>query len=112
MMKSTKPEREDYIRSGVYIGIYVVMVAGGAFLLLPRWWYLWGLLVMGGLVFLVSWHRRRTLYQCPNCGHVHEISFWTDLISPHGVDKEGGWLYLHCPNCKQRHKTRVLKRVE
>ena len=112
MMKATKPERGDYLRSIVYILIYVVLIGGGAFLLLPRYWVLWGIIVLGGLILLVSWHRGQTVYECPNCAHLYEISFWVDLVSPHGVDGEGGWLWLRCPSCKQRHKTRVLKRVD
>jgi hypothetical protein len=111
-MKFTKPEISDYIRSIVYILLYVVLIGGGAFYLLPGYWYFWVVLVVGGLVLLVSWHRGETVYQCPNCSHVYEILFWVDLISPHGVDKDGGWLSLRCPHCKQRSKTRVMKRVE
>lgn len=111
-MKYTEPERGDYARSILYILMYLTVIGGGAFLLLPRWWYLWVLLVLGGLVLLVGWHHDMTVYKCPNCGHVYEISFWKDLIAPHGVDKQGGWLLLRCPNCGERHKTHVLKRVE
>lgn len=111
-MKFTKPEKSDYIRSIVYVLLYVVLIGGGAFFLLPDYWYLWVGLVVGGMVLLVSWHRGESVYQCPNCAHTYEISFWVDLISPHGVDKDGGWLSLRCPNCKQRCKTRVMKRVE
>jgi ribosomal protein S27E len=112
MLKSTRPRKGDYLQSVVYITIYLVLIGGGAFLLLPQWWLWWGLLVVVGIVLLVGWHRAMTVYQCPNCEHVYEISFWTDLISPHGVDKKGGWLYLRCPDCRQRNKTRVLKRVD
>ena len=112
MLKSTKPERGDYLRSVLYLVIYLIVIGGGAFLLLPRWWYLWGLLVVAGIGLLVGWHRGQTIYQCPHCEHVYEISFWVDLISPHGIDRDGAWLYLRCPNCRQRHKTRVLKRAE
>lgn len=111
-MKYTEPERGDYARSALYIVVYLAVIGGGAFLLLPRWWYLWALMVLGGLVLLVGWHRGMTAYQCPNCGHVYEISFWKDLAAPHGVDTHGGWLLLRCPNCGERHKTHVLKRVE
>ena len=109
-MKALKPEKGDYFRSVVYILIYVVLIGGGAFLLLPDYWYLWAILVIGGMVLLVNWHRGETLYQCPNCNHTYEISFWVDLISPHGVDSDGAWLSLRCPNCNQRRKTQVLKR--
>lgn len=110
-MKFTRPTWKDYARSMLYILVYLVVIGGGAFLLLPEYWIIWLVLVAGGLALLVSWHRRETLYQCPNCEHVYEISFWQDLIAPHGVDKDGAWLLLRCPNCRKRHKTRVLKKL-
>ena len=110
MAQFSDPERQDYIRSAVYLLIYVIVIGGGAFLLLPRFWYVWAVLVVAGLVLLVHWHKGQTIYQCPNCNHLYEISFLTDLLAPQGVHRNGGWLLLRCPNCKQRHKTRVLKK--
>jgi hypothetical protein len=112
MKKYSKPGREEVIRSVLYIAIYVAAISLGAFLLLPKYWYLWGLLVLVGMVLLVGWHRGATVYQCPHCGHVYEISFLTDLFAPHGVGKDGPWLLLRCPDCKKRSKTRVLKRED
>ncbi|MFN2146475.1 MAG: hypothetical protein ACK2T7_14085 [Anaerolineales bacterium] len=111
-MKTSPPERSDYIRSIVYILIYVTVIGVGAFLLLPDLWYLWMLIVIAGVVILVSWHRGATAYICPHCGHTFELSFWKDLLAPHGVDKDGGWLYLKCPECGERSKMQVLKREE
>ncbi len=37
-----------------------------------------------------------------------EISVLTDFLSPHGVDKEGAWMYLKCPNCSNRSRMRIL----
>lgn len=110
-MKFSKPTLGDYLRSMLYILMYLVVVGGGAFLLLPAYWYIWVVLVIGGLALLVAWHRGETVYRCPNCDHVYEISFWQDLAAPHGVDQNGAWLFLRCPNCKQRQKTRVWKKL-
>jgi uncharacterized C2H2 Zn-finger protein len=112
MTKFSEPDGGDYFRSVLYILLYVAVIGGGAFLLLPEWWLIWGLLVIVGVVLLISWHRGQTVYRCPNCGHVYELTFWRDLVSPHGVDKQGAWLLLRCPNCREIHKTRTLKRPE
>jgi uncharacterized C2H2 Zn-finger protein len=111
MKPFSDPKRGDYIRSAIYVFIYVAMIGVGAFLLLPRYWYLWAGLVVVGLVLLVNWHKEMTTYQCPNCGHLYEISFLTDLLAPHGLNRQGGWLLLRCPNCRQWRKTKVLKRA-
>jgi hypothetical protein len=111
-MSYTKPTRSDYTRSIVYILIFIFVITGGAYLFLPKYWYFWVLLVVGGLVLLVYWHKEKTVYSCPNCEHVYEISFLTDLLAPHGIDRDGAWLLLRCPTCKERNKTRVLKRVD
>jgi len=112
MPQVTDPDRRDMIRSVVYISIYVFVIGVSAFYLLPNLWYLWMLLVVMGVLILVNWHKERTAYRCLNCEHIYEISFLTDLIAPHGVDREGAWLYLRCPNCRQRKKTKVLKKIE
>jgi len=66
--------------------------------------------LVGGLPFLVVWHARTYAYRCRNCGHEFEISPWVDLISPHGLGKEGGWKYLRCPKCGQRTRAMVIPR--
>lgn len=111
-MNTSPPEKGDYLRSVVYILIYVIVIGGGAFLLLPDLWYLWALLVLAGLVILVSWHRGATAYTCPHCGHTFELSFWADLLAPHGIDKHGAWLYLRCPECGERSKIKVEKKEQ
>ncbi len=112
MKKVVDPDKTEMLRSLVYIFIYVAVIGSTAFLLLPDYWYIWGILVVGGVMILVNWHREKTAYRCPNCAHVYEISFMADLFSPHGIDKDGAWLYIRCPNCLERHKTKTLKLVE
>ena len=92
-------------------GIVIILVVASIFLL-PRFWYLWLALVMGGLYLLVRWHSKHHAYQCPNCGHSFEIGTWENFISPHGVTKSGGeWTLLRCPACKVRGKAEVLKKL-
>jgi uncharacterized C2H2 Zn-finger protein len=62
------------------------------------------------MALLVYRHKSKTIYACPNCEHVFELSFLTDLTAPHGLDRDGAWLLLRCPSCRQRHITEVLKR--
>ena len=110
MKRSSKVKRQDYIKSIVFLTIYLIMIGASAFLLLPKYWYLWGLIQISGLVLLVNWHKRETIYRCPNCDYLYEISFLADLTAPHGIDRDGPWLLLRCPNCRKRTKTRVLKK--
>ena len=112
MKKVANPTRKDYLQSIVYILIYIVAISVGAYFLLLEYWYIWAAVVIVGLALLVNWHKEKTAYACPNCGHVYEISFLTDLFAPHGIDRDGGWLLLRCPSCHKRQKTKVLKRVE
>ncbi len=110
MKTPTSPGKKDYLQSVLYLALYVLTIGGTAFLLLPKLWYLWGIIVLIGMLLLVNWHKQKTIYCCPSCGHVYEISFLTDLLAPHGVNRDGGWLLLRCPNCHQRSKTTVLKK--
>jgi hypothetical protein len=111
MGQAADPERRDVIRSVAFILVYVIVIGAGALLLLPKFWYIWIVLVILGMLILVNWHREQTAYCCPNCEHIYEISFLTDLTAPHGINRDGAWLLLRCPNCRQRRKTKVLKRV-
>jgi len=108
-MKITEPTRKDYSQSIIYILLFIFAISIGAYFLLPEFWYVWVGEVIVGLVILVNWHKRKTAYVCPNCSHVYEISFLTDLLAPHGIDGGGAWLLLRCPNCNERHKTKVFK---
>jgi uncharacterized C2H2 Zn-finger protein len=110
MPRTTPPTRKDYLRSIALILLYLAVISVSAFFLLVEYWYVWLVVVLAGLALLVNWHRSSTAYACPSCGHVFTISFLTDLFAPHGIDREGAWLLLRCPSCRQRQKTRVLKR--
>ncbi|MFH2038098.1 MAG: hypothetical protein ABIJ65_01550 [Chloroflexota bacterium] len=112
MLKITRTDKGDIIRSVVYISIYVIVIGISAFLLLPGLWYAWLGLVLAGMLILVNWHKQKTAYRCPKCEHVYEISFLADLVAPHGFNSEGGWLLLRCPGCHQRSVTQTLKKVE
>ncbi len=112
MGQVSDPDRWDVIKSVAHILIYAIVIGASAFLLLPKFWYIWIGVVVVGMLILVNWHKEQTAYRCPNCEHIYEISFITDLTAPHGVDRDGGWLLLRCPNCRQRKKTKVLKRGE
>ncbi|OGO20723.1 MAG: hypothetical protein A2Z14_01155 [Chloroflexi bacterium RBG_16_48_8] len=111
MKRVTEPTRKDYIQSIVYILLYILAISVGAYFLLLKYWYIWALVVVVGLALLVNWHKEKTVYSCPICGYVYEISFLVDLTAPHGFDRDGAWLLLRCPNCHERHKTKVLKRT-
>ena len=110
MPRYTQPTRRDFLRSIAYILIYLTVISVSAFFLLVEYWYVWAAIVLAGMALLVNWHKSRTAYACSNCEHVYTISFLTDLAAPHGLDRDGAWLLLRCPSCRQRHKTRVLKR--
>jgi DNA-directed RNA polymerase subunit RPC12/RpoP len=98
----------------LYVAVFIAVATIGAALFLSTrsvaGWVLWVVLVVGSLLLLVSWHARTFAYRCRNCGHEFEISPWVDLISPHGLGKEGGWKYLRCPRCGQRTRATVIPR--
>jgi len=112
MTHVTDPDRGDVIRSIIYILIYVIVIGVSAFFLLVQYWYIWLLIVLVGMLLLVNWHKQKTAYQCPNCGYIYELSFLQDFAAPHGFDVNGAWLYLRCPNCGKRSRTKTLKKVD
>ncbi len=96
--------RRDWAITGLRVLVFVVVLAVGAYFLLPSYWYVWAALVSGGLLLLATWHARTFAYQCPACARQFEVSALVDFVSPQGVgrDEEGrvlGWKYLRCPGC-------------
>jgi len=108
MTKYKKPAKRDWIRIIVYIAVFVGVITIGAIFLLPTYFYIWLILVIGGLLLFVRWHVKNFAYRCLRCGHEFEISIFIYFISPHGP----GWKYLKCPKCHERSRATMIKRIE
>jgi hypothetical protein len=106
------PTRKDWVVGIILLVSYVLVIGVGAFLLIPRYWYLWLLLVFGGMFLMVLHQTKHYACRCRKCGCEFEISFFANLIAPHGVDKEGSWEWVRCPNCQKRTKATVIKIVK
>ena len=92
------------------LGLLMVVMAVGPVLLGPALIFLWPLVFLAPLAWIVRWHTRSFAYRCRNCGQVFEISFWRNLISPHGPGlRGGGWKYLRCPRCGEWTRAEVLR---
>lgn len=102
--------KEDWIKTTIYIAIFIAVITIGAIFLLPADLYVWFIILAGSLFLLVRWHAKNFAYRCFKCGNEFEISIFTDFISPHGLGKGGGWKYLKCPRCHQRSKAIIIKR--
>ncbi len=103
--------RGDVFKTGIAILGFIVLEVGGALFFLPNYWYMWIVLVIGGLAMLITWHTTYFGYRCPHCGHTFAISVLRNLISPHGIGRHGGWKYLTCPQCHCRARMSLLKRI-
>jgi hypothetical protein len=103
-----KSRKKDWIKTLIYITLYLAIIVFSAFYLLLLYWYVWIALAAVGLVILISWHAKITAYHCPVCGYEFEISILTDFFSSHGVNKNGAWKYLKCLNCSNRSKMEII----
>jgi hypothetical protein len=103
--------KNDWVKTIVYVAVFIAVLIGSVFLLWPAYWYLWFLVLGAGVFLLVLWHNQNYAYRCSHCGHGFEISLWVDFISPQGINAQGGWKYLKCPACRQRTKAIVLKKA-
>ncbi|HEC78273.1 MAG TPA: hypothetical protein ENI34_03915 [candidate division WOR-3 bacterium] len=106
MTEYRKRTKKDWIRLIIYIIVFVCVGSISAFFLLPRYFYIWLILIVGGLLLFVDWYVKNTAFQCPECGYEFSISMFTYFISPHGP----GWIYLKCPKCHKRSRAIVLKK--
>jgi hypothetical protein len=110
--KFQDPTRKDWILGIALLLIYLIIISVGAFLLIPEYWYWWLILMVVSTILLVIKVNRNYACRCRECGHEFEVSFLTNLISPHGVDKVGSWVWVKCPNCEKRLKAAVIKVIE
>lgn len=110
--KYQDPTRKDWISGIASLVIFVLVITLGAVFLFTDYWYLWIVLVLGGVVILVFRQTKQYACRCRECGHEFEISFLTNLLAPHGVDKSGSWQWLKCPVCQKRTKVTVIKKMK
>ena len=111
-MNYRQPRKKDWIKTLIYIALYLVIIGLAAIYMLLSYWYIWIALAGVGLVILISWHARASAYHCPICSYEFEISMLTDFFSPHGIYKKGAWKYLKCPNCSNRSKMQIIIKTE
>jgi len=109
--KYQDPTRKDWISGITSLAVFVLVITFGALFLFTDYWYLWLVLVVAGVIILVWWQTKCYACRCRVCGHEFEISFITNLLAPHGVDKTGAWQWLMCPICQKRTKVSVIKKV-
>ncbi len=105
-MRYREPNKRDWAKSIIYLVLYVAAISIGFVLLalgVIGALFL-AIIVLGGLFLLVWQHSRTVGFRCANCSHEFEVSFLTDLVSPHGMD----WHYLKCPDCGRWTRARVL----
>jgi len=109
MARYRQPEGRDWlIMVGAVVLCIGVVTICALILMSGGYRYLWVGLFAVALYLLVRWHASVTAYRCTRCGHEFEIGVVTDLVSPHGPGRGGGWKYLKCPSCGRRSKARVL----
>lgn len=93
---------------------FLTTILAGAVIIAPLNWpagfIFWVILVVTTLLIIVKWHSINTVYACPSCGHMFSINLFTDLASPHGLNRNGGWKILTCPRCGEYVRATVLMR--
>ena len=97
--------RSDWYGVAQVLFAFIVITMISSVFLLAGYWYLWIMIMAGGLVLLIVWHTKNFAYLCPGCGEVFEVSTLEDFISPNGVNKK----YLRCPRCGKRAWADILR---
>jgi len=106
------PTWRDWVIGIGLIVLFLIMIAVGAFLLIPDHWGWWLFLVFVGTLFLVFNQNRNYACRCRECGYEFKISFLANLTAPHGIDKQGSWLWVKCLNCERKGKVSVIRVVK
>jgi Flp pilus assembly protein TadB len=110
--KYQDPTRKDWISGIALLLIYLIVISFSAFLLIPEHWIWWLFLFLVSTFLLVFNQNTNYACRCRKCKEEFEVSFLVNLISPHGIDKNGSWQLVKCPNCDKRSKASVIKVVK
>ena len=110
--KFEDPTWKDWVKGIGLIILYLSAIGVSAFVLIPKHWIWWLLLILGGMLLLTLNQFKNYACRCRSCGEEFRISFLTNLVSPHGIDKEGSWLWVKCPSCGKREKVSVIRIVK
>lgn len=110
--KYENPTRKDWVIGIGLIILYLSVIGIGALYLIPKYWIWWLLIFLVSTILLVLNQNRNYGCRCRECGHEFEVTFITNLISPHGIDKKGSWQWVKCPSCKKRVRVTVIKVVK
>ena len=103
------PTPKDWIAGIALLFLYLIVILLGFLILVPDHWHWWLVLFIVSTIFLVIRQNRHYACRCRGCGHEFEVSFLVNLTSPHGIDKEGSWMWVKCPHCQKRSKASVIK---
>jgi hypothetical protein len=107
--KYQDPTRKDWILGTALLLVYVIVIGVGAIYLIPEYWYVRLLLFLFSTVYVNIKQNRNYACRCRECGHGFDVSFFVNLISLHGIDREGSWQMVKCLNCNKRAKAAVIK---
>jgi len=104
-----KPQPKNRIQSVVFgIVVLVTIIVSGFFVLEEYGLVPYLIILIATISALVLWHSRTRGYQCTNCTHEFEISFWRGLPTIHSIFFEKKM--ATCPACKFRgYATELVK---
>ncbi|MCK4884664.1 hypothetical protein KAS24_01215, partial [Candidatus Bathyarchaeota archaeon] len=66
-MSYRKSRKKDWLKTVIYISLYLTVIGFSGIFLLLSYWYVWLTLAVSGLTILILWHSRATAYHCPRC---------------------------------------------
>lgn len=64
----------------------------------------WILIILGLLIWIISWHCRYFGYECDKCGYKQQISFLKEFGSLNLVNRK----YLKCEKCRKWTRAKLL----
>ena len=101
----------DFLNTSTALIAFIATTILTALIFTPKYWpfgfAFWIIIVVASLLAVVRWHSRNTVYHCPECDQLFNISTVTDLVSPHGFGRGGDWKLLTCPKCGNHVRAQV-----
>lgn len=104
-MKYRKVEVKDVLAVFWRILVLIIIeVTTAALLIESGHMFWWGLILLGLIFWIVSWHCHYFGYECDKCGHKQQINFLKEFGSLNLVNRK----YLKCEKCKKWNRAKIL----
>jgi uncharacterized C2H2 Zn-finger protein len=97
--------RKEWFNKTFLVIVFITTLNIFSIFLFSKYWYILILIILVELVLIIIWQAKNSIYCCPRCGRIFEISALEYFLCPSGINAK----YLKCPECGKTAWTEILR---